>query len=244
VEILKLTTRLRTGTGKSYTRKVRSQGWIPAVYYGHDRESKAIEVDAHEFSIIVRHKKLNHLVDLGLTQDNGDSVTVIKEIQRHVIKDDLFFHIDFQHVAMDEKISVQCPLKLTGIAIGVKEDAGILNQMVRSLTISCLPSDIPDFIEVDISDLKIGQALHVRDVKAEIFEIKDSPEDVIAVVGRPRAEEVVAPTAEAVAEGEEATAEGEKAVEEGAKPATEGGKPIVEGGKATEGKKGDQSKKK
>lgn len=217
MEILKLKARLRTGRGKSYTRKIRNQGWIPAVYYGHDRESKSIEVDAREFAAFVRHRKLTHLVDLDLPEEKGDSISIIKDIQRNVIKDNVFFHIDFQHVAMDEKIAVQCPLVLKGVPIGVKEDGGILSQQIRALTISCLPTDIPEFIEVDISEMKIGQALHVSDVRAEKVEIKDSPEDVVAVIVHPQTVEVAAPVTEEVpAEGEEAAAaEGEEKAAEG-----------------------------
>ena len=120
MEIIKLKTRTRTGTGKSYTRKARSSGWVPATYYSKKIKPVCIEVDEREFAAIVRKRHLTNLIDLGLGKTQEDSIAVIKEVQRHVIKDNFFYHIDFQHVAMNEKVTVQCPIEIVGTAIGVK----------------------------------------------------------------------------------------------------------------------------
>ena len=207
MEVLELKARLRNGTGKSYTRKTREQGWIPAVYYGHDKETKHIEVDAKEFQSLVRAKKTKHLINLKLDGGNGDTTSIIKDIQRHVLLDNLYFHIDFQSVSMDEKIGVECPVVLTGTPIGVREEGGILNQIIRTISIECLPGDIPENLEIDVSELRLGKSIHVSDLSVEKFEIKASPEDVVAVVVQPQAaiEEVEK------AEGEEGEAvEGEE----------------------------------
>ncbi len=205
MEVLELKTRLRTGTGKSYTRKIRQQGWIPAVYYGHNKETKHIEVDANEFLSIVRAKQTTHLINLKLSDEEGDSTSIIKEMQRHVLKDNLYFHIDFQSVSMDKKITVDCPVVLTGTAIGVTEDGGILNQSIRNVSVECLPADIPESIEFDISDLHLGKSIHVKDLVVQKAEIKSSLDDVIATVVQPQA--IVEEVVEEEVEGEEGEGE-------------------------------------
>lgn len=205
MDIIKLKTRTRTGTGKSYTRKTRTNGWIPAIYYGKTTEPVCIEVDEHEFSAIVRKRHLTHLIDLGLGQTQEESIAVIKEVQRHVIKDSFFYHIDFQHVAMNEKVTVHCPVEVTGIAIGVKDENGVLGNPVKSLTIECFPMDIPDKIFIDVSALHVGNSIHARDISIPNIIIKDAPEEVIAVVTH-ATREVVETPAEA-AEGAAAAPE-------------------------------------
>jgi large subunit ribosomal protein L25 len=204
LEIIKLTSRQRSGTGKSYTHKARVQGWVPAVYYGHNRSSLSIEVDAKEFATLVRKRKTTHLVDLGLGKSQDDSIAVIKDIQRHVLKSESFIHIDFQHVAMNEKVTVRVPLELAGIPIGVKDSHGILDHPVKAVHIECFPMDIPEKVVVDVSTLNIGNSIHVRDVVVPNITIKESPDEVLATVTHPTREEGV--EAAAAAEGEVAAA--------------------------------------
>ena len=196
MEIIKLKTRTRTGTGKSYTRKTRASGWVPAIYYGKTTNPVCIEVDEHEFAAIVRKRHLTHLIDLGLGSSQEESIAVIKDVQRHVIKDNFFYHIDFQHVAMNEKVTVHCPVEITGISIGVKDENGVLGNPVKSLIIECLPMDIPDKITIDVSNLHVGNSIHVRDISIPKISIKDAPEEVIAVVTHV-SRDVVEPTADA-----------------------------------------------
>ena len=240
MEIIKLKSRPRTGCGKSYTRKVRQQGWVPAVYYGEGRKPVIIEVDKKEFSAVVRGRKLTHLFDLGLSGGQDASIAVVREVQRHVVNDDLFLNVDFQHVAMDKKVTVDCPLELTGIPIGVKEAGGVLGRPVKKLTIECMPTEIPEKISIDVSHLEIGDSIHVRDVKFPNLVIKASPDEVLAVVTHPtREEEVAKPAEEAVTEegvAAAAPAEGAAAAP-GAAPAAPGGAaPARPGGAAPKGK--------
>ena len=194
MEVLKLQTRERAGTGKSYTRKARAQGWIPAVYYGHDRESKKLEVNHKEFAAIVRGRKTKHLMDLGLA---ADSIAVIREVQRHVLKDDVFFNIDFMHINMNEKVTVDVPLIFKGISTGVKDDNGILSQPHKSVKVECLPADIPESVVIDITNLKIGDSIHVRDITIDKIEFKHTPEEVLVSVTPPAREAAAASTAAA-----------------------------------------------
>jgi large subunit ribosomal protein L25 len=215
VDIIKLKTRLRTGSGKSYTRKTRVQGWIPAIYYGDKRDPVTIEVDNREFAAIVRAKKLTHLIDLGIAVENDTSVAVIRDVQRHVIKNDLFLHIDFQRVAMDKAVTVDCPIELVGLPIGVKENGGVLGHPTKRVKVECMPTDIPDKISIDVSQLRIGDSIHLRDVVVPKLTIKSPGDEVVAVVTHPtREEETAKPVAEA---GVAAPAEGAPAP--GAAPA-------------------------
>ena len=191
MEVLKLQTRERTGTGKSYTRKARAQGWIPAVYYGHDRESKKLEVNHKEFAAIVRGRKTKHLMDLGIA---SDSIAVIREVQRHVLKDDVFFNIDFMHINMNEKVTVDIPLVFKGVSTGVKDDNGVLSQPHKSVKVECLPADIPESVVIDITTLKIGDSIHVRDITIDKIEFKYAPEEVLVSVTPPAREAAAAAT--------------------------------------------------
>ncbi len=203
MEIIKLQARERTGKGKSYTRKARAAGWIPAIYYGRKKEPTPIEVKAYDFAAIVRHKQLTHLINLGLSGKEEDSIAVIKEVQKNVIKDDVYYHIDFQHVAMDEKVTVHCPIRIEGIPIGVKEQSGVLGNPVKSILIECLPMDIPEKITIDVSGLHIGESIRIKDIIIPgNITIKESPEEVVAVVTHPTREVVEKPAAEEAPGGE------------------------------------------
>ena len=212
------------------------QGWIPAIYYGHNKVSKNVEVEAKDFIMLVRSKKTRSLVDLGLNDEKGDSIAIIKEIQRDVLDEKNFLHIDFQHVAMDEKVTVKVPVVLTGIPIGVKEQGGVLGHPAKFLSVECMPVNIPEKIAVDVSNLKIGDSIHVRDISVPEAVIKDSPDEVVAVIivasieeEKPKEVEEAVEGAEGVegatapaAEGEGAAASGEAKKDAGAaKPAKE-----------------------
>ncbi len=210
MDIIKLTTRTRSGAGKSYTHKARAQGWIPAVYYGRNRTARNIEVEALNFSQLVRNRKTRNLVDLSLTDDKGEAIAIIKEIQRDVLDEKKFLHIDFQHVDMDEKVTVKVPVDLIGTATGVKEQGGVLGRPAKFLNVECLPLNIPEKISVDVSNLKIGDSIHVRDISVPNAVIKDSPDEVIAVVTLASIEEEKPKEGEAAAaaEGAEGAAAG------------------------------------
>ena len=196
MEIIKLQARERTGTGKSYTRKARAQGWIPAVYYGHDREPKSIEVPHKDFSTVVRGKKTTHLFDLGL---GAETIAVIRQIQRQVLKDDVYFNLDFMHVNMKEKVVVDVPLDFAGIPVGVKDDNGVLGHPLKTVKVECLPADIPEKVTIDVSALRIGDSIHVRDVSMPNMVFKHAPEDVLVVVTHPTREAAAKPAEETAA---------------------------------------------
>jgi large subunit ribosomal protein L25 len=207
LEIITLKTRTRSGSGKSYTRKARAQGWIPANYYGKTTQPVSIEVDHHEFTAVVRNRHLTHLFNLDIGEKGQEAIAVIKELQRHVLKNEFFYHIDFQHVDMNENVTVRCPIEITGTAVGVKDENGVLGNPIKSVTIECLPMDIPDKIKIDVTGLHVGNSIHVKDLSLEKVTIKDAPEEVIAVVTHASKEKAVSVEEESDEAGSEAAAE-------------------------------------
>jgi large subunit ribosomal protein L25 len=215
MDIVKLSARSREGRGSSQARKKRVSGWIPAVCYSHGKAAESIEISAREFGGVLRAKRASHLMDLGLAGRQDESLAVIKEIQRDVLRPEDVLHIDFQLVAMNEQITVEVPVEVVGVPVGVKDDGGILEHPARHLSVRCLPGDIPDKIVVDVSGLGVNQSLHVRDISVEKAEIVDSPDEVVALVSIPAKEVAVeAVAAEGVA-AEGAPAEGAAAKAEG-----------------------------
>jgi large subunit ribosomal protein L25 len=210
VEIIKINARPRTGTGKSHTRKLRVQGWIPAVFYGHKIKSQNIEISEREFAAVVRAKQTTHLLDLGLGGEYG-SLAIIKDTQKDVLKTNVFFHIDFQHASMDEKITVKCPLEITGIPVGVKDEGGVLGHPTQIIEIECLPADIPEKVTIDVSGLHVGNSIHVRDVNVPKITIKEPEDLVLAVVTHSITEsDSATATAPAAAADPKAAAAGDK----------------------------------
>ena len=192
MDAIKLKARIREGRGKGYARKARVDGWIPAVYYGHNMETQAIEIDARDFATIVRNKNTSHLIELDLP--GGEATSIIKDIQKHVYKDANFKHVDFQHIARGEKITIDIAVNVIGVCKGVKDEGGIFTQAVRKLTVQVLPSKIPDHFDVDISNIGLGESLHIRDLNFEDVEFAASDDTVIAYVSAPK--EVVEEVAE------------------------------------------------
>jgi large subunit ribosomal protein L25 len=163
-----------------------------------------LEVNHKEFATIVRTRKTTHLIDLGLGKTNEESIAVIREIQRHVVKNDVFFHIDFHHIAINEKVVVEVPLILSGLAVGVKDYGGILGAPVKTVKVECMPLDIPEHVTIDVSALNVGDSIHARDVVLTNLTLKESPDEVLAVVVHPTRE--IAPVATAAEEGAAAPA--------------------------------------
>jgi large subunit ribosomal protein L25 len=185
----------REGRGKGAARTSRREGRIPGVLYGHGEESVPLSVDANELQRLVHAISIeNTIVDLDMGAGEPYKV-LIRELQRHPFRDE-FVHIDFFHVAMDEMIQVEIPIVLTGTPTGVKNKGGVMDHQLRELEVFCLPGSIPEKIELDVSNLDIGDSIHVSDIQLPDVEIlTDLDRSVVAVL---------APT---VIEVEEAAAE-------------------------------------
>jgi large subunit ribosomal protein L25 len=197
-----LNAKVREGTGKGMARKLRSDGRIPAVLYGHGIDSIRISIDGKEMIDLYRSISIeNTIIDLKV--EGGPKrpyKTLVREIQRHPFRDRIL-HMDFLQISMKEAVTVEVPISLEGIPIGVRNEGGILQHQLREVQISCLPSEIPEKIEVDVSGLSIHDGIHVADLKIEGVDLLSDPEVLVAAVLPPTIiREEVAPE---VAEEEE-----------------------------------------
>jgi large subunit ribosomal protein L25 len=152
----------RTGTGKGVARSLRRDGKVPAVIYGHARQPQALSVDARELSRLLEQVSAETTV-IELALDGGSSRTLIRDIQRHPVKRDII-HVDFQELVAGELVIVQIPLVLTGTSVGVRLNGGIMSQVLTELECRVDPANIPNRIEVDVTNLDIGHSIHVSDV--------------------------------------------------------------------------------
>src|SRR5436305_7220478 len=234
---VKLKAEPRTEIGRSAARRLKARGVIPAVVYGGKEKSQPLQVSARDINAMLSHASgENILVELEIAGQKTPRPALLQEVQHSPVGGDIL-HVDFHAISMDEKISADVPLEPIGLANGVKNFGGLLDQNIRSLTIECFPKDLPDKITVDVSALNIGDAIHVRDIKLPEGVIAKVSADLTAFsVAAPIAEEEpVTPEAEAAAAAaagpEVITAKKEEG--EAAAPAATGGK-----GAAAAGAKG------
>lgn len=171
----------RDEIGKGAARTARRGGRVPGVLYGHGEESVALSVDAGELQRLVHTISVdNTIVDLDV--GGAPYKVLIRELQKHPFREE-FLHIDFFHVAMDEKIHVEIPIVLSGTPTGVKNKGGVLDHQLREIEVFCLPGNIPEKVELDVSELDIGDSIHVRDVDLPDVEIlTDLDRSVVAVL--------------------------------------------------------------
>jgi large subunit ribosomal protein L25 len=176
----------RDGTGKGAARTLRASGRIPGVIYGHGRKPQPLAIDNRELEKLLSKISAESTV-IELSLDGKSTQTLIREIQRHPFKRQIL-HVDFQELVAGEKITVRLPIVLTGVPDGVRQDGGVLDQTLRELEVEVDPADIPNHIEIDVTLLKIGESIHVRDIKlAEGVEVVTDADSSVCVVSAPRA---------------------------------------------------------
>jgi large subunit ribosomal protein L25 len=205
---------IRTESGKGSARRTRRDGKIPAVIYGPETNPMTLAIDAREFRAAMKSASgAGSIFDLNL--DGKSSKAIVREIQRDPITSNVI-HVDLFAISMSKPIHISVPVKYVGTPVGVKTDGGIMQVTMRDLEISCLPANIPDSVEIDVTELGIGDSIHVRDVSI--------PEAKIIAEGRRTMVVISAPTvikAEATAEAEESE-EGVEGEAEEAEGPTEG----------------------
>ncbi|MEJ5349582.1 MAG: 50S ribosomal protein L25/general stress protein Ctc [Desulfosoma sp.] len=205
--MLELSAKVRTQTGKGPARRLRQREWVPAVCYGPKTPPLPLSVPLNQL--------LKCLQDMGeetrlipLVVDEGGKQTtkkvIIREVQRHPYKRRVI-HVDFHEVALDMPITADVPLEIVGTPVGVTE-GGMLNQIRYSLSVRCLPTEIPEKITLDVSHLGKGESLHVSDLRGKYpFEILDEDSYTVLTVAAPESEEAPEELESSTEGGEEVT---------------------------------------
>jgi len=201
-----VTAKSRDERGKNAARRLRRQGLVPGIVYGGKGENVAVAVDPKALQKVLRSEAgRNAILKLDIT-GHGSANAILKSWPVDPVKEN-FLHADFYRIAMDVAIRVTVPIHTVGEARGVKVDAGILELVVREIAVECLPGDIPERIDVDVSDLGINQSLRVSDVKvpAKVKVLEAADQVVVHVVAVKKEEVAPAAAADAPAvEGEAA----------------------------------------
>lgn len=183
----------RERTGKGGSRESRRNGMIPGVVYGGGKDSVPIQLDRKTFVEMMKKSGSENPIFLLKLSDSGqERHAILRDLQRDPVSR-LVIHLDFQRIEMNQKVHVTVPVELVGTAVGVKTEGGLLEFITREVKIECLPGDIPNHIEVDISGLHVGQ--HIEAGALELPQgvaLFDDPEKVIVTLGHVRTEESAA----------------------------------------------------
>ena len=234
MERIQLKVQAREDTGKKSTKKLRREKLVPAVVYKEGKKTAHLKINERElFHVLGTQAGENVLINLKLDEGSKgkdkDRVVIIKEVQHHPIKDQIL-HIDFQEISLTEKLTVDVPIVTKGEAEGVVKEEGVLEHVMWEIKVECLPADIPAKIEVEVTQMKIGDSVLVKDLQTPPgVKILVDPEQTVIAVVPPHVEK---PPEEEVAEGitepelirKEKKEEGEEAAEEGAPEAKKEGK--------------------
>jgi large subunit ribosomal protein L25 len=217
---VKLKAEPRATVGRSAVRKLKAHGVIPAIIYGGKEKPQPLQVSARDINAMMSHASgENVLVELEIAGEKSNRTALVQEVQHSPVRGDIV-HIDFHAISMDETIQAEVPLEPIGVPNGVKNFGGLLEQSLRVLEIECLPRDLPDRLTVDVSQLNIGDSIHVRQIQLPSgVTSKVQPDLTVFSVLAPTVEEepVVAEAAE-VATGPEVITE-KKEESEGSAPA-------------------------
>jgi len=198
---IELNAKRREGTGKGVARKLRQARRVPGILYGKGVDPVLIDLDEREFTKSVGgHAVSNLIVDLRVDGESGLVKTLVREVQTNPLSGSVE-HVDLNRISLTEEIEVEVPIELVGIPTGVKNSGGILQHPIRTLTIKCLPQDLPDKITVDVTHLEIGDSVRVSELNLGSVTVVTETDTAVASVAPPAREEVVKPV-----EGEAAVA--------------------------------------
>jgi large subunit ribosomal protein L25 len=221
---IEISARKREGHGTGVSRRLRRAGRVPGIVYGGEQGPESIELDQKDLYLNLRNEKF-HASILTLELAGAKQQVLLRAVSMHPFKAQVQ-HVDFQRVSKDKKIHMKVPLHFVNAEVspGVKEQGGVVNHVLNELDITCFPDDLPEFVEVDLSGVSVGNSVHVRDLKlpkgVETLLHKDE-NPVVATVVVPQlvTEEEEAAAAAAVAPSEVPTTEQAAAPKEGEAPA-------------------------
>ena len=227
---------VRGTQGKGASRRLRHDGKVPAILYGGHLAARTLTLSHQKLLIMLDNERFYSTI-LSLKVGDQTQAAILKDVQRHPFKNAIV-HIDFQRVEENEKIRIKIPLHFTGAAVspGVKSQGGIVSHMRNDVEVSCLPKDLPEFIQVDISGLSLNESIHLSQLKIPegvILPELAKEDAAIVAIHSPRAEEPEPTAAAAAAPGAEGAAA----------PAAAGAAPAAGDAKKAEPAKKDEAKK-
>jgi large subunit ribosomal protein L25 len=179
---LTIKAQIRENLGKKHAKNYRNMGLIPAEYYSSQENNIHLLLQGKDFETLFSHA--HGLISLNVENTKKKYNCVIKDVQQDPVLGHVL-HVDLQGVKMGEKLIINVPVVLQGTAAGVKA-GGILEHLIRELEVECLPKDIPNRLEIDIRDLDIGDAVHVRDLQFENIKILNEPDEAVLIVEHSR----------------------------------------------------------
>ena len=222
---------LRDAKGTGASRRLRHEGKVPGILYGGKGDAKSIELNAKDLYMQFKHEAF-HASILTLNLDGKKESVLLRDYQMHPVRNNIQ-HIDLQRIDENKKLSVKIPFHFLNedVAPGVKLEGGVVSHIMVDVDISCLPKDLPTYIEVDLVNLSIGDSIHLSEIKApegvELTALSEENDPIITSVSKPKVVVEETPVAAEVEEGEEGAeaAEGgdDKAAEGGDDKAAEGG---------------------
>jgi len=203
MEEIRIKAEARKGRGKGPARKMRDQGAIPAILYGKDVEPLALSISSRDWWLLETRARSNAVIKMEVTDGTKvqERPVMVKNVQKRPV-DDKVLHVDFLQVSMERAVQVEVPIHLVGNPVGVV-NGGVVDQHLRVVMIESLPGQIPEHIDVDISNLDIGDSIHIHEISLPGVKLLDPPDVAVVGVTPPEAEEkveVAAPAAEEAAE--------------------------------------------
>ena len=194
---VKLKAEKRTVVGRNAIKKIKAQGLVPGVIYGSQGEPITLQVEARALNNVLAHALSEHvLVELEISDGSQSTnrLALIQEVQHHPLRPELL-HVDFHAVSATEKITSEVPIEAVGDALGVRTFGGLLEHSLRTLEVECFPQDLPEIVRIDVTNLNIGESLHVRDIPLPSGVESLTPADltVVSVVASRVGEEVTEP---------------------------------------------------
>jgi len=192
----------RTTSGKGAARSLRRQGQVPGVIYGHGREAESVAIDSMALNkMLIGISAATTILDVAI-DGRAPVKALIREIQRDSLRPAEIIHLDLYEVRSDEEITLQVPIRLLGVPDGVRNFGGVLDHVLRELTIEVLPADIPEHVDLEVTALTIGHSLFVRDLTVAKAKILNDPDTPICTVVAPRTEEAPVAAVEEVVTAE------------------------------------------
>ncbi|HKE44847.1 MAG TPA: 50S ribosomal protein L25/general stress protein Ctc [Steroidobacteraceae bacterium] len=195
----------RDDQGKGASRRLRHQGKVPAILYGGHRDPRGLSLDHQKLMALLDNERFYSTI-MNVKVGDQTQAAILKDVQRHPARNAIL-HVDLQRVVETEKVRIRIPLHFKGehTAPGVKDQGGVVSHQKMDVDVTCLPKDLPEFIEVDVSGLSINQSLHLKDLKAPegvaFFELAHGRNPTVVSIHTPRAEEVEPTAVAATAEG-------------------------------------------